>query len=84
MLMFTCPLQKAATREEKVDKMLELVGIKGRRALTAFCDALQMSGHAFIADFIRDEREWLYMWLWWTEIMSSLINKHSCNGWICM
>ena len=48
-------LQNCATNEEKNVKMVDLLALLGRSTVGKFCDALQLSGHGFLSEFLRDE-----------------------------
>ena len=35
--------------------MVDLLALLGRSTVGKFCDALQLSGHGFLSEFLRDE-----------------------------
>ncbi|KAL3846587.1 hypothetical protein ACJMK2_017563 [Sinanodonta woodiana] len=44
-----------SSREQKTGKLLEVVALRG--SFVKFCDVLLITGHFFLADFLRDEEE---------------------------
>ena len=47
--------QSQETTEKKNARLLDLMLLRNDGALTKFCDVLQLSGHNFLADLLRDE-----------------------------
>ena len=50
--------QECQTQEQKNEKLMEILLIRGGSVVTKFCDALQLSGHNFLADSLREERKY--------------------------
>ncbi|CAH1781955.1 unnamed protein product [Owenia fusiformis] len=45
------------SREEKNTKMIEMIPLRGKKGFEKFCDVLQLTGHHFLADYLREEGE---------------------------
>ncbi|XP_041355278.1 centromere-associated protein E-like [Gigantopelta aegis] len=48
-------IETYSSRDEKVSRLLELLPLRGAQAFEKFCDILQLSGHYFLSDFLREE-----------------------------
>ncbi|ESP04347.1 hypothetical protein LOTGIDRAFT_170847 [Lottia gigantea] len=48
-------INKQESRDEKVKVLLERLVLKAGQAYHKFCNVLQVTGHYFLADFLRDE-----------------------------
>ena len=42
-------------RKEQVTKLLNVLPLRGATAFEKFCDSLQLAGHVFVAELLRDE-----------------------------
>ncbi|XP_060063986.1 myosin heavy chain, embryonic smooth muscle isoform-like [Ylistrum balloti] len=42
-------------RDAKISKLLEVLPVRGAHAYEHFCDVLQLTGHYFLSDFLREE-----------------------------
>ena len=47
--------QECAGQENKNLKLLELIVLRGNKYMTRFCDCLQLSGHIYLGEMIREE-----------------------------
>ena len=48
-------LQSCSSRDDKISRLLDLLPMRGSQAFDKFSDLLQLSGHYFLSDFLRDE-----------------------------
>ncbi|XP_036361917.1 uncharacterized protein LOC118764868 [Octopus sinensis] len=48
-------IKESYSKQEKVTKLIEWLCIREKKSYHKFCDVLQICGHTFVADFLRDE-----------------------------
>ena len=54
-LLYLFQTSSKGKRKEQVTKLLNVLPLRGATAFEKFCDSLQLAGHVFVAELLRDE-----------------------------